>query len=81
MNRSIVGLVGDLGTVERVNAWIVKCAENLVLTGAESSYTQELAAWYSRFRVETELRRFREPKVFLIANRTRCIEAPRFNAG
>jgi hypothetical protein len=73
----IAGVRGDairLQTVERVNASIVKCAEDLVITGVESDYVRDLTSTYSRFRVETESARFREPKGFLIANRTRVIE-------
>jgi hypothetical protein len=65
----------DWQTVQRINACTVKCAEDLVLGSAESDYARDLTARYSRFRVETESKRFREPRGFLIANRTRCVEA------
>lgn len=67
------GFVGP-GIVEMVNACTAKCAEDLVLGSAESDYARDLTARYSKFRVETEAKRFREPTGFLIANRTRCIE-------
>ncbi len=68
------GFVGP-SIVEKVNACTAKCAEDLVLGSAESDNARDLTARYSRFRVETESRRFREHRGFLIANRTRCIES------
>lgn len=62
------------GIVERVNAWTAKCAEDLVLGSAESDYARDLAARYSKFRVETESETFQEAGRHVIAHRTRCIE-------
>jgi uncharacterized protein DUF4238 len=67
------GFVGP-GIVERVNACTAKCAESLVLGSTKSEYARDLTARCSLFRVETESRRFREHRGFLIVNRTRCIE-------
>jgi hypothetical protein len=69
---TIQGGFVNLETVLRINACIAKCAEDLVLGSVESDYARGLTARYSKFRVETESMRFREPKGFLIANRTRC---------
>jgi len=65
----------NLETVQRINICIAKCAENLVLSSAESEYARDLTSRYSRFRVDTESRKIRERGGFLIANRTRCIES------
>jgi hypothetical protein len=67
------GFVGA-ETVRRINICTVKCAEDLVLSRVESDYARDLTARYSKFRVETETKRFRQPTGFLIANRTRCNE-------
>jgi len=65
----------NLDIAHRINTCTAKCAENLILSGVASDYARDLAARYSRFRVITESKRFREPKGFLIANHTRCIES------
>jgi hypothetical protein len=65
----------NLETVHAINTCTAKCAEDLVLTTVESDYARDLTARYSRFRVETETKRFKEPKGVLIANRRRCIES------
>ena len=65
----------SLETVHRINTCTAKCAEDLVLGSAESDYSRDLTARYSKFRVETECKRFREPGGFRIAHRTRCIES------
>jgi hypothetical protein len=65
----------ELKTVQRINTCTAKCAEDLVLGSAESDYARGLTGRYSQFRVETESMRFREPRGFRIATRTRCIES------
>ncbi len=72
LKGTIQGGFVDLETVQRINTCTAKCAEDLVLGRVESDYARDLTARYSRFRVETESKRFREPKGFLVANRTRC---------
>lgn len=63
-----------LDTVQRINTCTAKCAEDLVLSSVECDYARGLVSRYSKFRVETESRRFREPTRFVLASRTRCIE-------
>lgn len=62
------------GVVERVNTWIARCAEDLVLASTESDYARDLAARSSRFRIVEEAETFREAGRYVIATRTRCIE-------
>jgi hypothetical protein len=63
-----------LETVERINICTAKCAEDMVLSSGQSQYARDLAAKYSRFRVENESAQFRRGKGFIIANRIRAIE-------
>src|SRR5256885_115640 len=67
----------DLETVKRINIWIAKCAEDLVLCSDESDYVRDLTERYARFRVETESKVFRRGRGFVVANRTRVIERKR----
>ena len=62
-------------TVQRINTCIAKCAEDLVFSSAESDYVRDLSVRYSKFHVVAENKRFREPRRFVIATRTRCIES------
>jgi Protein of unknown function (DUF4238) len=43
-----------LETVERINITIAKSAESLVLSSSENQYVKDIAAKYSKFRVENE---------------------------
>jgi hypothetical protein len=60
--------------VKKINAWIAKCAEDIVLTGAESDHVRDLTNTNAKFRVVTLSAGFPERKGFLIANRTRVME-------
>jgi Protein of unknown function (DUF4238) len=64
----------DLETGEKINDWIARCAEDIVLTGAKNDYVRDLTKKNAKFRVVTQSARFPEGKGFLIANRTRVIE-------
>ena len=65
----------NLETVLGINTCTAKCAEDSVLSTVESDYARDVTARYSRFHVETEVKRFQEPKGVLIAHRRRCIES------
>jgi Tripartite tricarboxylate transporter family receptor len=43
-----------LKTVERINVSTAKCAEDLILCSGQNQHVHDLAATYSRFRVENE---------------------------
>jgi Protein of unknown function (DUF4238) len=61
-------------TVERINIWGAKCAEELVLCTEETPYVRDLTATYARFRVENELTSRRHGKGFIVASLTRVRE-------
>jgi hypothetical protein len=63
-----------LETVERINTTIAKSAESLLLSSGETQYVKDLAAKYSKFRVENESTMTRQGKGFVIAHRARVIE-------
>ena len=60
--------------VEQINTYVVKCAEDLVLTSGESEYARTLTARYAGFRVVSQSMRVESPRGVYIANRTRCVE-------
>jgi Protein of unknown function (DUF4238) len=64
----------DGATVERINTWVAKCAEDLVLCRTESHSVQNLAARCAKFRVENELTMRRQGRGFVLASQTRVRE-------
>lgn len=63
-----------LESVERINITIAKSAESLILSSGENQYIKDLAAKYSKFRVENEFTMIRQGNGFSIAHRARVIE-------
>jgi Protein of unknown function (DUF4238) len=61
-------------TIERINVWVAKCAEDLVLCSGESEYVRDLTFKYAKYRVENEVSSIRQPKGFVLASRTRVVE-------
>lgn len=72
--KTIRGGKVSLKTVEHINACTAKCAEDLVLCSAESTYVGDVTARYAKFKVTAESMRFPTSDGFLVANRTRCVE-------
>jgi hypothetical protein len=67
------GLI-DLNTVKKINVWIAKNAEDLVLCDGENDYVQELTKTYSKFRVENDSALFEHGRGYIVSNRTRIIK-------